>query len=78
MPEANVTPRIPETLPQEILTRLHAPEKPDYPVITPDIMVTYDGFLFGVPTRFGNMPAQWRVCHSSEIYSEGGDAQLVL
>ena len=39
---------------------MRALEKPDYPVITPEILATYDAFLFGIPTRFGNFPAQWK------------------
>jgi len=39
---------------------MRAPPKPDYPIITPDILATYDAFLFGIPTRFGNFPAQWK------------------
>lgn len=53
--------RVPETLPEEILAKMHAPPKPDYPIITPDVLVNYDAFLLGVPTRYGNMPAQWKV-----------------
>ena len=30
------------------------------PAITPDIMKTYDAFLLGIPTRYGNFPAQWK------------------
>jgi len=52
--------QVPETLPQEVLTKMHAPEKPSYPIITPDILTTYDAFLFGIPTRYGNMSAQWK------------------
>ncbi|PPQ93614.1 hypothetical protein CVT25_000948 [Psilocybe cyanescens] len=52
--------QVAETLPQEVLTKMYAPAKPDYPIITPDILVTYDAFLLGVPTRYGNMPAQWK------------------
>ena len=41
---------------------MHAPAKPiEVPIITPDILKTYDAFLIGIPTRFGNFPAQWRV-----------------
>ncbi|KAH3662265.1 hypothetical protein OGAPHI_005514 [Ogataea philodendri] len=51
--------RVPETLPQEVLEKLHAPEKPaDIPVIKPEDLVEYDGYIFGFPTRFGNIPAQ--------------------
>jgi NAD(P)H dehydrogenase (quinone) len=39
---------------------MHAPPKPDYPIATPEILAELDGFLLGVPTRFGNMPAQVR------------------
>ena len=53
--------RVAETLPQEVLTKMHAPEKPNYPIITPEILATYDAFLLGIPTRYGNMPAQWKV-----------------
>jgi NAD(P)H dehydrogenase (quinone) len=52
--------RVPETLSEEVLQKMYAPPKPDYPIITPEILATYDAFLFGVPTRFGNAPAQWK------------------
>lgn len=52
--------RVPETLSEDILRKMHAPPKPDYPVITPDVLATYDAFMFGIPTRFGNYPAQWQ------------------
>ncbi|KFY52683.1 hypothetical protein V496_08269 [Pseudogymnoascus sp. VKM F-4515 (FW-2607)] len=52
--------QVPETLPQEILTKMHAPAKPNVPVITPEILATYDAFLIGIPTRYGNFPAQWK------------------
>ncbi|AMD22620.1 HHL150Cp [Eremothecium sinecaudum] len=51
---------VPETLPEEALKGLHAPPKPDYPVATPDVLTSYDYFLFGMPTRFGSFPAQWK------------------
>ena len=53
--------RVAETLPQEVLTKMYAPPKPDYPVITPDKLLNYDAFILGIPTRYGNQPAQWRV-----------------
>lgn len=40
--------RIPETLPQEILDKMHAPEKPNYPVINVDQLTEFDAFLFGI------------------------------
>jgi len=32
----------------------------DIPFITPDVLKTYDAFLFGIPTRYGNYSAQWK------------------
>ncbi len=53
--------RIPETLSADILGKLHAPAKPDYPVITPDMLPDFDAFVLGIPTRYGNFPGQWKV-----------------
>lgn len=50
--------QVPETLPQETLNKLHAPEKPDYPLATVENIAQYDALIFGYPTRFGNLPAQ--------------------
>jgi NAD(P)H dehydrogenase (quinone) len=54
--------RVPETLPQEVLTKMYAPPKDtSIPEITdPSILEQYDAFLMGIPTRYGNFPAQWR------------------
>ncbi|KAJ7692472.1 hypothetical protein B0H17DRAFT_1061546 [Mycena rosella] len=52
--------QVAETLPKEVLDLMHAPPKPPLPIITPEILATYDAFLMGVPTRFGNYPAQWK------------------
>jgi len=62
--------RVPETLSEDVLKLLHAPAKPDYPVIAPADLANYDAFLFGVPTRYGTFPAQWKVitpCLSDKI-----------
>jgi NAD(P)H dehydrogenase (quinone) len=37
---------------------MHAPAKPDLPIITVDQLTEPDGIIFGIPTRFGTMPAQ--------------------
>ncbi|KAI9489319.1 flavoprotein-like protein [Zychaea mexicana] len=50
--------QVPETLDDAILEKMHAPAKPDVPVITVDKLQEADGFLFGLPTRFGIFPAQ--------------------
>jgi NAD(P)H dehydrogenase (quinone) len=52
--------QVPETLPQEILDLIHAPPKSGDPVLTVDDLTKYDAFLFGIPTRFGNFPSQWK------------------
>lgn len=50
--------QVPETLPNEVLTKMHAVPKADHPVITPDELAKADGIIFGVPTRFGTPCAQ--------------------
>jgi NAD(P)H dehydrogenase (quinone) len=54
--------RVPETLPAEVLAKMHAPEKDSsIPEMTdPATLEQYDAFLMGIPTRYGNFPAQWR------------------
>lgn len=56
--------QIAETLPEEVLAKMYAPPKPtDIPVLKdPSTLLEYDAFLFGIPTRYGNFPAQWKVC----------------
>jgi NAD(P)H dehydrogenase (quinone) len=54
--------RIAETLPEEVLAKMYAPAKPSYPIIAPTDLAKFDAFIFGVPTRYGNFPAQWKVC----------------
>lgn len=51
-------PQVPELLPQEVLEKMHAPPKSDDPVITAAQLKEYDGFIFGIPTRFGMMASQ--------------------
>ncbi|KAL2898684.1 putative NAD(P)H dehydrogenase [Bienertia sinuspersici] len=51
---------VPETLPQKVLEKMKAPAKPsDVTEIKPEQLVDADGFLFGFPSRFGMMPAQF-------------------
>ncbi|KAF3679341.1 L-ascorbate peroxidase 1, cytosolic [Capsicum annuum] len=52
-------PQVPETLSEEILAKMGAPQKGDAPIIEPNDLVEADGFIFGFPTRFGMMPAQF-------------------
>lgn len=53
--------QITETLPENVLKAIHAPPKSEDPIATPDTLTNYDAFLFGIPTRYGTMPSQWRV-----------------
>jgi NAD(P)H dehydrogenase (quinone) len=53
--------RVEETLPEDVLAKMHAPPKGDYPVITADKMTDYDGFLFGISGRYGTASAQMKV-----------------
>jgi NAD(P)H dehydrogenase (quinone) len=68
--------RIPETLSEEVLTKMHAPPKPtDVPVLEdPAVLEGYDGFLLGIPTRYGNFPAQWKTFwdKTGKQWSTGG------
>ncbi|KAH9897602.1 quinone oxidoreductase [Xylariomycetidae sp. FL2044] len=54
--------QVPETLPQEVLTKMHAPgQASDIPLLEdPATLESYDAFLLGIPTRYGNFPAQWK------------------
>ncbi|KAI9366663.1 flavoprotein-like protein [Pilaira anomala] len=52
--------QVPETLSEEILKKLNAPPRPDIPVITIDDLIDADAFMFGIPTRFGTLPAQMK------------------
>ncbi|CAE6345566.1 unnamed protein product [Rhizoctonia solani] len=43
----------------QILTKLGAPPRnTEIPTITPDDLKEFDGFAFGIPTRYGRAPAQ--------------------
>lgn len=52
--------QVAETLPAEVLEKMHAPAKSDYPIIDPHTLPEADGFVFGFPTRFGMMCAQMK------------------
>ena len=56
--------RVPETLPQEVLTKMGAVEAQKQfshiPVCAVDELPKADAIIFGTPTRFGNMCGQMR------------------
>ncbi|KAH6619297.1 minor allergen Alt a 7 [Chaetomium sp. MPI-SDFR-AT-0129] len=68
--------QVAETLPQEVLDKMYAPAKPaNIPVLEdPSVLEKYDAFLFGIPTRYGNFPAQWKAFwdKSGKQWASGG------
>ncbi|XP_078165848.1 NAD(P)H dehydrogenase (quinone) FQR1-like isoform X1 [Carex rostrata] len=52
--------QVPEILPQEVLEEMNAPPKSNVPVISLKHLLHADGFVFGFPTRFGMMCAQFK------------------
>ena len=58
--------RIAETLPPEVLAKMHAAAPPsDIPVVTPADLPQYDGIIFGAPTRYGQPSAQYKALWDS-------------
>jgi NAD(P)H dehydrogenase (quinone) len=55
-----VVKRVPELMPEEVARKSGAKLDQQAPVATPKELADYDGFLFGTPTRYGNMAAQMR------------------
>jgi NAD(P)H dehydrogenase (quinone) len=56
------------------LEKMHALNaKPNYPIATPELLAGLDGFLLGIPTRYGNMPAQLRAFWDStgQLWAKG-------
>jgi NAD(P)H dehydrogenase (quinone) len=66
--------QVPETLPQEVLTAMHAPGKPDYPTISAKELTAFDAFLLGIPTRYGSFPGQWKafIDTTGGLWQSGG------
>lgn len=53
--------QVPETLSDVILQKMKAPSKPDdVAEISPEQLLEADGFIFGFPSRFGVMAAQFK------------------
>ncbi|CAA0835953.1 Probable NAD(P)H dehydrogenase (quinone) FQR1-like 1 [Striga hermonthica] len=58
--------QVPETLTDDILAKMGAPPKNnDVPIISPNELVDADGIIFGFPTRFGMMAAQFKAFFDS-------------
>lgn len=52
--------RVPELVPEDVARKSHYKLDQPAPVATVDELPTYDAIILGVPTRFGNMPAQMK------------------
>lgn len=52
--------RVPELVPDEVARRSGMKTNQSAALATVDELPTYDGIIFGTPTRFGNMAAQMR------------------
>lgn len=52
--------RVPELVPEEVAKQSHFKLDQAAPIATVDELPNYDAIIFGVPTRFGNMPAQMK------------------
>lgn len=55
-----VVKRVPETVPEAVAKASHFKLDQAAPVATVEELPEYDAIIFGVPTRFGNMPAQMK------------------
>ncbi|KAF9442354.1 benzoquinone reductase [Macrolepiota fuliginosa MF-IS2] len=55
--------QVKETLPTEVLAKVHEPPNRmqyNYPVASNATLTDHDAYLFGIPTRYGNMSAQFK------------------
>jgi NAD(P)H dehydrogenase (quinone) len=66
--------RVPDLVPEEVLKKSGAKTDQKAPIATVDELPSYDGIIFGVPTRFGNMAAQMRnfLDQTGAIWMKGG------
>jgi len=52
--------RVPELVPEEVAKKSGFKLDQAAPIATVDDLANYDAIVFGVPTRYGNMPAQMK------------------
>ena len=52
--------RVPELVPEDVARQSHFKLDQQAPIATVDELPGYDAIIIGVPTRFGNMPAQMK------------------
>eukprot|EP00549_Striatella_unipunctata_P016543 CAMPEP_0118687822 /NCGR_PEP_ID=MMETSP0800-20121206/8591_1 /TAXON_ID=210618 ORGANISM="Striatella unipunctata, Strain CCMP2910" /NCGR_SAMPLE_ID=MMETSP0800 /ASSEMBLY_ACC=CAM_ASM_000638 /LENGTH=183 /DNA_ID=CAMNT_0006585039 /DNA_START=68 /DNA_END=619 /DNA_ORIENTATION=+ len=65
--------QVAETLPDEVLKKMHAPPKTKDPIIESSKLAEYDGFIFGVSGRYGSIPAQLKAFMDStgDLWQKG-------
>lgn len=66
--------QVEETLPPDVLAKMHAAPKSNYPIAAPSDLLKYDALILGIPTRYGNFPAQWKAWwdKTGGIWMSGG------
>ena len=71
---AVVIKRVPELMPEDVARKAGAKLDQEAPFATVDELPSYDAFIFGTPTRFGNMCAQMRnfLDQTGELWMSGG------
>jgi NAD(P)H dehydrogenase (quinone) len=68
--------QVPETLPEKVLAKMGAPPKKEDPIITADMLVEYDGFIFGCSGRYGTFPAQMKVC--TKLSGRNRESEMII
>lgn len=66
--------RVPELVPEEVARNSHYKLDQPAPIAEPGELADYDAILLGVPTRFGNMPAQMKnfLDQTGGLWASGG------
>ncbi|WP_309084558.1 NAD(P)H:quinone oxidoreductase [Chelativorans sp.] len=65
--------RVPELVPEEVAKNAHYKLDQEAPVATPLELADYDGFIFGISTRYGMMAAQLKnfLDQTGPLWAEG-------
>lgn len=65
--------QIAETLPAEVLAKMHAAPKADVPIVEVADLPKYDALIFGAPTRYGSPAAQYKTMWDAtgQLWSSG-------
>lgn len=65
--------QVKETLPADLVKKLGSPGKLPYPEPDLKTLTDCDGVMFGIPTRFGNMPSQLKayIDSTGSLWAQG-------